>query len=47
MLKTIIAHSTDIDTDGAIDEIIEQCNEELGDLKPQAGLLFTGPSRSV
>lgn len=42
MLKVVIAHSLELDTKDAIEEVLEQCHEQLGDLKPQAGLLFTG-----
>ncbi|MGD1901666.1 MAG: FIST signal transduction protein [Geitlerinemataceae cyanobacterium] len=40
MLKVIVGHSEDPDSREAIEEVLEQCLEELDDLKPQAGLLF-------
>ena len=42
MLKTAIAHSLELDSKDAITEVLEQCRDQLGDLKPQAGILFTG-----
>ena len=42
MLKVAIAHSLELDSQDAIEEVLEQCHEQLGDLKPNAGLLFTG-----
>jgi len=42
MLKVAIAHSLELDTKDAIEEVLKQCSEQLDDLKPQAGLLFTG-----
>ena len=42
MFKTVIAHSLELDTKDAIEDILMQSREQLGDLKPQAGLLFTG-----
>ena len=42
MLKTAIAHSLELDSQDAIKEVLEQSHEQLGDLKPQAGILFLG-----
>ena len=42
MLKTAIAHSIELDSQDAVEEVLEQCRETLGELQPQAGLLFTG-----
>ena len=42
MLKTAIAHSLELDSQDAIEEVLAQCHEQLGDMKPQAGILFTG-----
>jgi len=42
MLKVAIAHSLELDSLDAVQEVLEQCHEQLGDLKPNAGLLFTG-----
>ncbi|MFQ5974134.1 MAG: FIST signal transduction protein [Alphaproteobacteria bacterium] len=41
MFFAVVAHSEDIDTEGALDEIVEQCREKLGDRKPKAGILFS------
>jgi hypothetical protein len=35
-----VAQSEDIDTQGVIEELLEQCREKLGDRVPQAGILF-------
>jgi hypothetical protein len=40
MFFAVVAHSEDIDTEGALDEIVEQCRRKLGDRRPQAGMLF-------
>ena len=42
MFKVAIAHSIELDSRDAIKEVLEQCHEQLEDLKPQAGILFTG-----
>lgn len=42
MFKVAVAHSLELDSTEAVAEVLEQCREELGILKPQAGLLFTG-----
>ncbi len=42
MLKTAVAHSLELESNEAIKEVLEQCHEQLGDLMPQAGLLFAG-----
>ena len=42
MLNTAVAHSIELDSQNAIEEALEQCRETLGDLQPQAGLLFAG-----
>ncbi len=42
MLKTAISHSLELDSSDAIEEVLGHCHEQLGDLKPQAGILFTG-----
>jgi len=36
----VAAHSEDIDAQGVLDELVEQCRVELGDRVPQAGILF-------
>ncbi len=41
MLFAVVAHSEDIDTEGALDEIVRQCRRKLGDRLPKAGLLFS------
>ncbi|NJL69944.1 MAG: hypothetical protein HC894_31595 [Microcoleus sp. SM1_3_4] len=40
MLKAIVGHSNDPETDVAIAEVLEQCLTELADIKPQAGILL-------
>jgi hypothetical protein len=40
MFFSVVSHSEDIDTDGALEEILEQCRDKLGDRSPKAGLLF-------
>jgi len=42
MLTIAVAHSIELDSQDAIEEVLEQCSEKLGELQPQAGLLFTG-----
>jgi len=42
MLKTAIAHSIELDTADAIEDVIRQTQEQLKDDNPQAGLLFAG-----
>ena len=42
MLKTTIAHSLELDSEDAVDEVIEQSGVKLGELSPQAGMLFAG-----
>ena len=42
MFKVAIAHSIELDSQDAIKEVLEQCHEQLVDLMPQAGILFTG-----
>lgn len=40
MFFAVIGHSDDIDADGVLVELTEQCREGLGDRTPQAGILF-------
>lgn len=40
MLKMILGHSDDPDSQGAIDEVLEHCIQELAGVLPKAGLLF-------
>lgn len=40
MLKMILGHSDDPDSQGAIEEVLEQCIRELAGMFPKAGLLF-------
>lgn len=40
MLKTVIAHSMERDSQDAVEEVLEQCSKVLGELQPQAGILF-------
>lgn len=42
MLNVAIAHSLELDSQDAVQEILAQCHDQFGDLKPQAGILFTG-----
>ena len=42
MLKTTVAHSMELESQDAVEEVLKQCREKLGKLQPQAGLLFTG-----
>ena len=42
MLKVAVAQSLEIDSKDALEEVFEQCHEKLGNLKPQAGILFVG-----
>ena len=40
MLKIVVAHSEDPNSQDAIEEVLEQCISQLADNIPQAGLLF-------
>ena len=40
MLNVAVGHSDDIDSADAIEEILEQCKEQLKDQKAQAGILY-------
>ncbi|WP_434683907.1 FIST signal transduction protein [Pseudanabaena minima] len=40
MLKIVVGHSDDPDSQGAITEVLEQCIQELAGMLPKAGLLF-------
>ncbi|MEM7726417.1 MAG: FIST N-terminal domain-containing protein [Cyanobacteria bacterium P01_A01_bin.45] len=40
MLKTVVAHSEDPDSLDAVQEVIEQCKNQLNGTEPQAGILF-------
>jgi len=40
MFFAVVAHSEDIDAPGVVEELLEQCREELGERVPQAGMLF-------
>lgn len=40
MFFTVVAQSEDIDAQGVLEELLEQCRAELGDRVPQAGILF-------
>ncbi|BAY61628.1 hypothetical protein NIES22_16950 [Calothrix brevissima NIES-22] len=41
MLKIVVGHSDDPDSQGAITEVLEQCVQDLAGVIPQAGILFT------
>ncbi len=40
MLKVVVGHSEDPDTKIAVEEVLEQCRQDLKGILPQAGLLF-------
>lgn len=42
MFKAISAFSDDFDSEDAIQEILKECDQQLGGLTPVAGLLFSG-----
>jgi hypothetical protein len=42
MLKATVAQSLELDSLDAVTEVLRHCSEQLGDMKPQAGILFTG-----
>lgn len=42
MFFSVIGHSDDIDADGAVAELLQQCTAELHDRAPQAGIIFAG-----
>lgn len=42
MFDAIVAYSDDVDTSDAIDEILDECDEQLAGRAPTAGLLFCG-----
>ena len=39
MFFSLVAHSEDIDVQGVLEELLQQCREELGDRVPNAGIL--------
>ncbi len=41
MFFAVVAHSDDIDTEGALDEILAQCRDKLGERLPKAGIVFS------
>ncbi len=42
MFKIAVAHSIELDSADAVAEVLAQCRKQLGDLKPQAGIMFAG-----
>ncbi len=40
MFFAVAAHSEDIDAQGVLEELLEQCRDELGERVPQAGILY-------
>jgi hypothetical protein len=42
MFKVAGAHSLELDSADAARDILKQCREQLGDLKPQAAIMFAG-----
>ncbi len=47
MIKVSVGHSEDIDSVDAIEEILAHCKDELGDIKPSAGILFTAIDHEI
>lgn len=41
-LKSVIAHSTELDSRLAVKELIEACERKLGNVVPDAGILYAG-----
>lgn len=41
MLKVAVGHSEDVDAKDAVLEVLEQCQETLNGLVPQAGILYS------
>jgi hypothetical protein len=41
MLKIAVSHTEDIDSEDAVNELLEQCRSVLGDETAQAGILFS------
>ena len=42
MFQATVGHSDDVDTEDAVREILDQCNEELRGRQAKGGILFTG-----
>ena len=42
MFKVIVSYSDDVDTEDAVEEILDDCEEQLDGAEPTAGLLFCG-----
>lgn len=40
MLKVVVGHSEDPESQSAVEEVLDHCRKDLGGDKPQAGLLF-------
>jgi hypothetical protein len=40
MLKVVIGHSDDPSSQGAIEDVLEQCRQNLGEIVPKAGILL-------
>jgi hypothetical protein len=40
MLKVVIGHSDDPSSQGAIEDVLEQCRHDLGEIVPKAGILL-------
>lgn len=43
MFSAVIAHSDDISTESALDDVLAQCRAKLGDRIPKAGITFCAP----
>lgn len=41
MFFGVVGHSDDIDVEGVLAELTEQCGEALGGRSPKAGILFS------
>ncbi len=41
MFFAVVAHSEEIDTEEALNEIVEQCQKKLGERQPKAGIIFS------
>ncbi len=41
MFFAVVAHTEDIDAEGALEELTQRCEAELGDRTPQAGILLS------
>ncbi len=42
MFEVAVAHSLELDSADAVADLLDQCYKQLGDLKPQAAIMFAG-----